>query len=153
MKKLLLVLLLTLFCSELRAGETLTEFDETNLVVLNTDLEKKDAELEKLNRWVSPRAPALFQIVGGVVEVTQSVQKIETETSSASDDLTTINGGSPGNVLILYAFSSTHTVVLKDGTGNLKLAGDCTLDNAEDTATLVKTGINWQLIACTNNGA
>ena len=50
------------------------------------------------------------------------------------------------------AASGSRTVVVEDGT-NLKLAGDCTLDNAEDTITLIKSGSAWHEVSRSNNGA
>jgi hypothetical protein len=82
-----------------------------------------------------------------------SVATVDTESAAASDDLDTITSNQAGKVLIVMAADSARTVVLKDGTGNLKLEGDCTLDNAEDTITLVKIGSNWIELARANNGA
>lgn len=53
---------------------------------------------------------------------------VDTEGSAASDDLDTINGGREGQVLFLRASSYARTVVLKDGTGNLALGTDISLD-------------------------
>ena len=92
-------------------------------------------------------------IASGAVTMTSGAHTIETEGGSGTDDLDTINGGTSAQVLIISASTSAHTVVAKDGTGNLKLEGDCTLDNAEDTLTLVKKGSNWVEIARSNNGA
>ena len=92
-------------------------------------------------------------IATGAVTATQSYHTIETQGGAASDDLDTISGGSTGQMLVIRAVNSAHTVVAKDGTGNLKLAGDCTLDNAEDTLTLIYDGANWLEISRSDNGA
>lgn len=78
---------------------------------------------------------------------------VTVDTNSAPDDLDTITSTQAGKILIVTATNTARTIVLKDGTDNLILEGDCTLNNTEDTITLVKIGNNWQEIARANNGA
>lgn len=92
-------------------------------------------------------------IATGVVTATKSYHSIDTQSDAASDDLDTINGGSEGQILVIRANNAARTVVAKDGTGNLKLAGDMSLDNSEDTLTLIFDGTNWLEMARSNNGA
>lgn len=92
-------------------------------------------------------------ITSGIITKSRSYHKIDTESAAASDDLDTINGGAEGDILVIRATSSSRTVVAKDNTGNLQLAGDCTLDNAEDTLTLIYDGTNWLELARSGNGA
>ncbi len=73
--------------------------------------------------------------------------------SGVTDDLETINGGYDGMRQTLRANDGTKDIVLKDGTGNLKLAGDFTLNNIEDTITLLKSGSVWYEICRSDNGA
>ena len=80
--------------------------------------------------------------------------EVDTESDSDStDDLVTIYGGLKGQLLTLHAAHSGRTVVAKDGTGNLKLSGDFSLDNKEDTITLMYDGTNWLEIATADNGS
>lgn len=102
---------------------------------------------------ISSGASTELTIATGAVTATKSYHTIDTESDAASDDLDTISGGRAGQILVVQANNSARSVVLKDGTGNLKLSGDITLDNAEDTATLVSDGTSWYLIATSNNGA
>ena len=85
---------------------------------------------------------------------------VDTEASAASDNLDNIYyvGTSTaelrdGQIVVISAADSARTVVLTES-GNLKLAGgSMSLDNAEDTCTLVwRTGIGWCEIARSNNG-
>lgn len=92
-------------------------------------------------------------IASGAVTATTAFHAIDTESAAASDDLDTISGGETGQVLYIHAANDARTVVAKDGTGNLKLAGDCTLDNSEDTLTVIYNGTNWLELARSNNGA
>ena len=64
---------------------------------------------------------------------------VDTESAAATDDLATINitgGGKTGQIFVIYAADPSRTVVLKDGTGNLNLAGDMSLDASSDSITL-----------------
>jgi hypothetical protein len=92
-------------------------------------------------------------ISSGVVTVTHSYHIIDTESGTGSDNLDTINGGDvEGQILIIRAADTNHSVVAKDGSGNLKLSGDFTMDNSEDILTLVYDGSNWLELSRSNNG-
>lgn len=92
-------------------------------------------------------------IATGAITVTKGYHAIDTEAAAATDDLDTINGGAEGDRVIVRAANAARTVVLKDGTGNLKLEGDCSLDNSEDTIELIHDGTNWLEVCRSNNGA
>lgn len=95
-------------------------------------------------------------ISSGEVTISSTYHTIDTESAAATDNLDYIYGPSfNGQLLMLRAANSARTVVLKDGTGNLKLAGDMSLDNAEDTITLLYDLNNdlWYEITRSNNGA
>ncbi len=78
---------------------------------------------------------------------------IDTEGAAGTDDLDTINGGVNGDMIICVASNTARDVVFKDDTGNLRLAGDFTLDSAFDTITLLKVGSDWLEMSRSNNGA
>ena len=115
------------------------------------------------NQWVENSPPfnssgtistagTELTIVSGVITITANYHTVDTESDASSDDLTTINGGTTGQLLTLQAADSSRTVVVKDGT-NLKTAGDFSLDNTEDTITLIYNGTNWSEISRSNNGS
>lgn len=79
------------------------------------------------------------------------VVTIDTEGSAATDDLDTISNAKTGQRLILRAADSARDVVVKDGTGNLQLSGDFTLDHVNDTIQLVYTGSTWLELSRSNN--
>jgi hypothetical protein len=91
---------------------------------------------------------------GGIV-ITSGYHRIDTEADAATDDLTTILGGGMGQLLTLRAENGARDVVVKDGTGNLQLEGDCTLNNVQDTITLIYDSnlTAWLEVARSNNGA
>jgi hypothetical protein len=77
---------------------------------------------------------------------------VDTEGASSSDDLDTISGGSfDGQILVLRAANSSRTTVLKDGTGNLRISGDFSLDNGQDRVMLMFDGIRWVEMSRSNN--
>jgi hypothetical protein len=92
-------------------------------------------------------------IASGVITVTRSKHVVSTEAAAASDDLDTINGGHAGMIVVLAAQNDARTVVCKDGTGNLRLNGDFSIDSTADTITLVYDGSNWLELARSDNAA
>jgi hypothetical protein len=104
-----------------------------------------------------PIDPSLrdYIINAGVIALTglTSFARVDTEGAAATDDLNTISGGQFGQVTTFTALNAARTVVFKDGTGNLRLNGDFSLDNSEDSITCVFNGTNWLEIARSDNGA
>lgn len=86
---------------------------------------------------ITPIDGDYLQIASGAITVTGSYHKVDTEAFDASDDLVTINGYSDGYQLTIRPNGNGRTVVAKDGTGNLRLAGDCSLASRNDTLTLI----------------
>jgi len=91
-------------------------------------------------------------IASGVLTVTTSRHKVDTQGAAATDDLDTLTGLNDGGFLILTAVSAARVVTAKDGTGNLRLASDCPLASPNDTLVLVKQGSNWLEISRSVNG-
>ena len=92
-------------------------------------------------------------ISSGAVTIVDSFHTIDTQANAASDDLDTINGGAEGTLLYISANVATRTVVAKDGTGNLRLAGDFTIDHSTDVLTLLKAGSNWHEVCRSDNAS
>lgn len=92
-------------------------------------------------------------IASGAVTVTKTLHTIDTEGDASTDDLDTINGGTAGDILIISAADDARTVVAKDGTGNLKLAGDFSMDNGADMLMLIYIGGAWQEISRSDNAS
>ena len=91
-------------------------------------------------------------IVAGVITTTQNYHLIDTESDDATDDLDTINGGAEGFTLIIRPIDDGRTIVVKDGTGNLKLAGDFSMDSFVDMLVLFKiNATEWAELSRSNN--
>src|SRR3989339_895644 len=105
------------------------------------------------NGWASIGTGSTQTIVAGVITATQTCTLVDTEGATATDNLDTINGGTTGDIIILRSVNSTRDVVLKHGTGNLRLDGsaDKTLDTPSDTITLLRSGNFWLQTSFSNN--
>lgn len=108
---------------------------------------RKDSEHEIVN------LTRVRTISNGTIHISASFHTLDTEDAAVSDDLDTINGGAPGDTLILRGENGDRTVVLKNATGNLHLAGNFYLDNIRDTIQLVYDGAYWLELNRSNNGA
>jgi len=84
---------------------------------------------------------------------------VDTFGAAASDNLDTINGGHAGQLIILQAADSTHTVVIRDdstsGTGSIFTAGGASfsLTDAKDKwmGVVVSSGVIHE-VSRSNNG-
>ena len=94
-------------------------------------------------------------IASGVITAPSGVKfiTVDTEGAAASDDLDTISGGGAGDTLLIKAASDARTIVAKDGTGNLQLAGDFSLSDSDDSLFLFWNGAQWHEIARSDNTA
>ena len=129
--------------------------DATEVLVYDDSLSTWDFQDSNITTtgFVGHGTPATLTIATGVVTATGSFHLVDTEASAATDDLDTINGGSDGDVLYLQAANIARTVVVKDGTGNLLLSGDFSLDNTNDILTLIRIGLNWKETSRSDNAA
>lgn len=98
--------------------------------------------LKFLKQNILLEAAEELTIVSGGVTLTKSYHEIETEGAAASDDLDTISGVTPGRIIVIKAHDAAHTVVLKNGTGNLMLGMDIYLDDADKHVILIGDGSN-----------
>lgn len=122
------------------------------IVKLLSKLERKVTNLER--REGAPiTVPTNLIIASGVVTITRPYHTLEPETGTA-DDLATVNGGKDGVIITLRVKDSGDTITVKDGTGNLQLAGgDFAMDNRHDTIQLIydATLIAWLELSRSNN--
>jgi hypothetical protein len=98
-------------------------------------------------------APTELTISSGAVTATRSAHRIDTQSNAASDDLDTITPATgAGDLLILVPEDDTRTVVLKNGTGNIRTfdGNDITLDSDDHWALLFYVGTRW--VAMSNSG-
>ena len=95
--------------------------------------------------------PTELTIAGGIITRTRSNHTVDTQADAATDDLDTINGGVEGDILLLRAANDARSIVIKDGTGNILMPADMTLDNTEDIELLYFDGTNWLEITGSSN--
>jgi len=98
------------------------------------------ADIERLGLYATDQT-----IASGVIKATSSHLIVYTESAAASDDLDTIIP-SPlmrrDELLIIRAGDDGDTVVVKDGTGNLNLESDFSLDTDQDLMILRWDSVN-----------
>jgi len=92
-------------------------------------------------------------IASGAITALADWHWVDTEADAASDDLDTINGGYEGRVLRIFAADSARTVVVKDGTGNIRLPADRSLTANTDTITLLFRSGSWVEVGFADNDA
>lgn len=109
--------------------------------------------LRVLDNIFSTTITRLLTIATGAITAYLDWHTVSTEAAAATDDLDTVSGGVDGGILTLRATLSTTDVVVKDGTGNMKLAGDFTMNNLEDTITLRYMSGTWYELSRSDNGA
>lgn len=119
-------------------------YDGTQGYVVNTDSQDIDSDLVDPG-FLRTANYGTLTIASGVVTVTGSMHKIDTEAAAATDDLDTINGGTEGDWLIIHSATSTRDPTIKHGTGNIKLPGgtDFTMNASTDWCLLYKQNTNW----------
>ena len=123
----------------------------SRIVLINTG----NSQWHEINRTDDgPQATAT--IASGAITVPSSrftlLQPVDTEAAAATDDLDTINGGREGQIVTFFGVANARDVTYKDGTGNLRLAGDFVASSGEDKITLQKQAVTWYEISRSDNG-
>jgi len=93
-------------------------------------------------------------IASGVITITQSLHKVDTEGEVATDNLDTINGYADGKLLFLAAEHTDRTIVIKHGTGNIVTpdGSDYSIDDTNKIVLLLYHNTKWHLIAAGGGG-
>jgi hypothetical protein len=88
----------------------------------------------------------------GVITVTDSYHLVAVA-SGSTDNLQVINSevaAQAGQIVVLQAADDAKTIVVKDyagSTDNIRIGADVTLDDAQDTVTLMWNGSAWNMMA------
>jgi len=97
-------------------------------------------------RWDDPSVAlgddTTLTINSGAVTVTGGHHAVDTESSAATDDLTTINGLADGQIVFIRSVSSDRVVTIKHAVGNIRLNGgiDFELDTPQKGVLFVASG-------------
>lgn len=104
-------------------------------------------------RWLLTGFSGVLTIDTGSITPTGHLHLVETESGAASDDLDTIDGTDvpPAARLVLAAADDGHTVVVKNGTGNIYCGADFSLASSKDTIELMWTGAEWVKMSASTN--
>ena len=89
--------------------------------------------------------PSTVTISSGSVVANVTRQSVDTESFASSDDLDSIDINSVPDILYLFPASTTRTVVIKNGTGNITTStgADISLDTNDKGAMLIKANSVW----------
>lgn len=107
----------------------------------------------KANEFFSLGTPSELTIATGAITVDSSSHIVDTEGDAATDDLTTINGGGQGDILVLTQANNGRDVTVKHGA--IKLAGgvDFAFGNVFAQLVLIEVGGGWAELSRSANGA
>lgn len=96
-------------------------------------------------------------ITSGAITITTGYLEVDTEGLAATDDLDTITIGvmasgvaiGEGSVIVLQIANASRQVVVKNGTGNISMAGDFVMAALTSRLTLMYSGSAWVELART----
>jgi len=103
---------------------------------------------DEVCRLISLTSAQTVTISNDTITMTQSFHLVDTENGASTDDLSTINGGSAGDLLFLRPVSSSRQVVIKHGVGNIKTPSglDVLLDSTDKLVALAYDGSSWLVL-------
>lgn len=125
-----------------------------------TELVKRVLRIEdllarKARRDINTSSRGLTIEVGASneLETRTTFHRIRPNADGASSNVDTIAIANDGLVVTFSPYAASKTLIFKDNTDNLRLAGDCTLDSPHDTITLVCDRANetWNEVSRSNN--
>lgn len=115
------------------------DISTTEITIENPEFNNSDANNLAIRGKFSITQNSTTQVIAsGIITAPSSNILVDTEGSTATDDLVTINGGVDGMILTLGIVNSTRNVILKHNTGNIyNPAGfDIVLETTNDKVTL-----------------
>lgn len=114
---------LSLNTSLIAAGQTIDPSDVIN--PLNELLGHIEDVIDGVYEF-SPFAISVgdeLTIVSGAITVNAGYHTVDTEAATASDELTTVNGGAEGRVVLLRQANAAREIEVRHADGNIRLAG------------------------------
>jgi len=103
---------------------------------------------DEVCRRISLTSAQSLTISNDTITMTQSFHLVDTEGGASTDNLSTINGGSAGELLFIRPVSSSRIVVIKHGVGNIKTPSglDVLLDSTDKLVAFVYDGSSWLVL-------
>ena len=96
-------------------------------------------------------AQTTLTLVNDAATVTGSYHLIAGE-GATNDTLSTLSGGTIGDILIISPSSNTVDIIISDGVDNIQTSAAYTMNHTTDTLTLLYDGSNWLETARADNG-
>lgn len=124
----------------------------TPIADLKTHLENTLNGVQAFDRISYGVAEALT-IASDAITPTKTHVVVDTQGAASTDDLATINSGAEGRYMCLRITSAARVVVLKHGTGNIRLASgsDYTISSVDTFVALLHNGTNWIAVPVESN--
>jgi hypothetical protein len=103
---------------------------------------------DEVCRLISLTSAQTLVIANDTITMRQSFHFVDTEGGAPTDNLSTILGGSAGDLLFIRPVSSARSVVIKHGVGNIKTPSglDVLLDSTDKLVALVYDGSSWLVL-------
>ncbi len=95
----------------------------------------------------------ILTIDTGAITITGSNHRVDTESAVALDQLTQINGGSEGDLLILRTVNNARAVACVEGGNLIQNTGTFTISNVNDRIVYQYDGTNWVELSRSDNDA
>jgi hypothetical protein len=110
----------------------------------DSDLNMNGFSVTNINN-INLRSPTTLTISGDAITVTRSFHLIDTEGGASTDDLSTINGGTNGDLLFLRLVSNLRTVTIRHNVGNIYTldGSDVVLNSISGVALFIRYSANW----------
>ena len=106
-------------------------------------------QIARLN--LGPLGPAI-PLVLNTITITKSWHQVFIASgTTAQRSVRTILGGLEGDILILQKSLLSDALIIDDNAGNIRSAGNFTLNVPEDKITLLCTGLEWHELTRSNN--
>jgi|WetSurSiteA1Bulk_404760.scaffolds.fasta_scaffold16228_3 hypothetical protein len=93
----------------------------------------------------------LTMTTASAITIFKSWHYVDTYGGASTGSLVTINGGYDGCILVLRIANSSRVVKVRDGTGNIMLNSDFTMNNTADRLVLMYDGSNWYELCRSDN--
>lgn len=96
-------------------------------------------------------AGAGLPIVANQITITRSWHQIIGVGTNSQRQVRTIHGGVEGDLLLLQMAPGSSSITIDDGTGNIRAAGDFSLNTTFDKIGLICDGVLWHELFRSNN--
>ena len=144
------VLLIVMASASVYAGRPRVPQPRTPDEVHQNDQDLID-KIEDLARRTA-LGPQDLTISFGEINIDRHYHRVDTQNQDPTDNLSSINGGKVGDMIVLQTLDSSRDVTVKDLSGNLDLAGDFVMNDTADKIMLIRVSVtSWHEVSRSAN--